>query len=186
MKENSWLFKKILLPAIELALKLLHVPNASDFKTLQDDNQKLQTIVDDVRCAEKANESEIDLFGLKLKELETKLERQIELEVKQAFEANSISVEEQIDSFNSIVGNHSSNIRDIASKYIELSGQFEKILDSKASAEAPDEVKELIVKARTDAAKAIKNTREKVSDLDVKLDAFIDTVSDRLAALKKK
>ena len=44
--------------------------------------------------------------------------------------------------------------------------------------------KQAINKSRSDTAIVIKSTRDKLSDIDIKLDAFIDTISERLVDIK--
>jgi chromosome segregation ATPase len=45
--------------------------------------------------------------------------------------------------------------------------------------------KQAVNKSRTDTAAVVKNTREKLTDLDDKLDAFIDTISEKLVAMRR-
>jgi chromosome segregation ATPase len=48
------------------------------------------------------------------------------------------------------------------------------------------ELNDAVRQSRSDTATAIKNTRSTVADLDSKLDAFIDTISEKLAQLKRR
>jgi len=47
-------------------------------------------------------------------------------------------------------------------------------------------VESLIKKTRADTATVITKVKESVSELDIKLDAFIDTVSEKIAEMKQK
>jgi|GEM_PF-6106709 len=84
----------------------------------------------------------------------------------------------------------SKKVLDLEKKISSMNDKIESIYEN-SSQSVKDELNELksefeakILKTREDVAKIIKTTNNEISDLNIQLDAFIDTVSEKLVELK--
>ena len=104
-------------------------------------------------------------------------------------------LQEQNDSLVDIIQNTIANNVAQCKKLINIANKTEKLeqqiqLLSKVNTDSTtsiikSEFNENIKKTRADVATLIKTTRQDVTDLEIRLEAFIDTVSEKLAELKK-
>lgn len=115
------------------------------------------------------------------------------LEIRGSAETNKLELtDEQFDELALVVQDQAEKITNVSRNYIEQAETLEVLLDKiqlVATATTgklesiKQEVDSSIKKSRVDTATAIKNTREKISDLSIELDAFIDTISEKIAEL---
>lgn len=75
------------------------------------------------------------------------------------------------------------NIR-LSKTVLDLKNQVENI--QPAQVQDSTAIESLIKKTRADTATIVTKVKESVSELDIKLDAFIDTVSEKIAEMKQK
>jgi hypothetical protein len=134
---------------------------------------------------------------------------QMEQEVKQLNEVGKADLD---DRATKLVTYFNEQITSLLDKYVALADRVEKMCDSidtacnvivtlRAGQDKQEtsitkviasvtaikaELETAVRQSRIDTATAIKNTREKIADCDDKLDAFIDTVSEKLAQLKRR
>lgn len=133
----------------------------------------------------------------------------IDQEVKQLNEVGKADLDDREAKLVTSLSEKNEQIKSLIDKYVTLADKVERVCDSfdtvcnavstlrkgqheqaanvvEALELAKTELRDAVRQSRVDTATAIKNTRDKITEVDSKLDAFIDTVSEKLAQLKRR
>lgn len=115
------------------------------------------------------------------------------IELRELIENNQLDLtDEQFERLSLAVETQTDKITDISQHYVQQSEAVERLIEKTETVAAAFEsivattkqqIDKDIKKSRSDTATAIKNTREKIADVEATLDAFIDTISEKIAEL---
>jgi len=152
------------------------------------------------KFSEIARQESVEIVNSSLVQFEEKIEENCKSKIDEAIEINSPGItiddfdtlQEQIDSQVDILENTIANnvtqtkkLLDLISRLENTEKQIKSLSDSKnIVSQIKSEYIETNKKTRADVAAIITKVKQDISDLEIRLDAFIDTISERIAEFK--
>jgi len=152
------------------------------------------------KFSEIARQESVEIVNSSLVQFEEKIEENCKSKIDEAIEINSPGItiddfdtlQEQIDSQVDILENTIANnvtqtkkLLDLISRLENTEKQIKSLSDSKnIVSQIKSEYIETNKKTRADVAAIITKVKQDISDLEIRLDAFIDTISERIAESK--
>jgi len=152
------------------------------------------------KFSEIARQESVEIVNSSLVQFEEKIEENCKNKIDEAIEINSPGItiddfdtlQEQIDSQVDILENTIANnvtqtkkLLDLISRLENTEKQIKSLSDSKnIVSQIKSEYIETNKKTRADVAAIITKVKQDISDLEIRLDAFIDTISERIAEFK--
>jgi hypothetical protein len=194
MKEGFF-FEKVVLPLVVKVLRHLNIKSETEMKILIENeivNRNLKSASEVEFLIDSKVKQLNEVSSIDFDDRETNLRLYIKEYVSSSINDSVVETEQSftdrleknnelfVESLESIL----SQIELLNEKEKKISGVSSDQLQSEI-AKINSEFKQAIIKSRADAAAVVKNTRDKLADLDEKLDAFIDTISERFAVINK-